>query len=148
MKVYAIYGCKLTNNEYQTIFDVYDLLDINYFLRPYAKEFIIFTVKNILIKIEPNIKTQIEAEKYYFHLLKNTNGFAVSIVTDCDYPLKLCKILLDDLMNSFNLSSIQNIQSYMSNKLIELQNINNCNKIYKIQIELDNTQESLIKTIG
>jgi synaptobrevin family protein YKT6 len=36
----------------------------------------------------------------------------------------------------------------MSNKLIEIQNINNCNQIYKIQIELDNTQESLIKTIG
>ena len=149
MKIYAIYGCKIIHDEYQTIFDVYDLSDINYFYRLNAKEFIVFTIKNILNNIDFNIKTQIEAEKYYFHILKIKNGYAITIVTDYDYPAKLCKLLLDDLINNFiNSTDINILQSYISTKLIEFQNINECNTIYKIQLDLENTKENLIKTIG
>lgn len=149
MKVYGILGFKLNNDEYQTIFDVYDLLDINYFFRKNAMEFIIFTIKSILNKIESDCTIQIEADKYYFYLFKSKSGYVISIVTDCDYPSKLCKILLNELIYTFmNSYDIQNLKSYMSNKLIEIQNINNCNQIYKIQIDLENTQEILTKTIG
>jgi synaptobrevin family protein YKT6 len=148
MKVYGILGFKFNNNENELIFNVNNLLDINFFYRPTVNEFFIFTIKNILNKIEHNINKNIEADKYNFYLIK-INEFAISIITDSDYPSKLCKILLDEFINYFmNSSKIEILTSYMSNKLIEIQNVDNCNILYKVQMDLDKTTEIMRETIA
>ena len=155
---------KLDNSNAFRIFSYYDLKNISYFKRTYAKDFIHLLAREFT-KSHDTKETFITMEhvhsiyNYKINMMTENNKYYYIIITDIDYDIKMSRIVLCDIASEFKKIILdKKIPKYIF-KDIDLQDKNllliieknksnlTDEKIVKIKNELDNLTEVMKNNI-
>ena len=79
----------------------HDVSSFGYFQRSIVQEFLAFFASTLSEKTAPGLRQQVEQDVYIGYVYTNTHGLTGVVITDQDYPQRVCFALLNKIMNEF-----------------------------------------------
>lgn len=118
-----------------------DLSSFNYFQRNSADDFLKFTSKMVVSRLEVATRTSIKEKNYICHAYVRTDNTAVVIVSDEEYPPRVAHSITMKILEEFP-------QCKLEMYLNKFQDPKEADSIMKLQAELDETKIILHSTIA
>eukprot|EP01027_Heterolobosea_sp_BB2_P010654 GEZU01015614.1.p1 GENE.GEZU01015614.1~~GEZU01015614.1.p1 ORF type:complete len:205 (+),score=63.81 GEZU01015614.1:95-709(+) len=137
----------------------FDLSSFGFFQRGSVKEFAIFLSRTLAKRTQPGTRQQVEQNEYFCYVHSRTNGIAVALIADAEYPSRvafsLCSKVLQDFTDKY--SGRWEDDKYNTDyslpypdlepMLQKYQNPSEADSIMKIQKELDETKTIMHQAI-
>lgn len=100
MKLYAI-TVLYKSSKVQTLKAAYDLSSFGYFQRSSVQEFMRFTSQIITERSSPCTRASIKEQGYLCHVYVRSDNLAGVIISDHEYPQRVCFTLLNKVLSDF-----------------------------------------------
>eukprot|EP01006_Ploeotia_vitrea_P051122 TRINITY_DN67528_c4_g8_i1.p1 TRINITY_DN67528_c4_g8~~TRINITY_DN67528_c4_g8_i1.p1 ORF type:complete len:203 (+),score=29.92 TRINITY_DN67528_c4_g8_i1:102-710(+) len=161
MKLYSltVFKCESNSKEEPKILaSAYDLSSFNFFQRGNVKEFVVFFGRTIASRCEPGMRHQVEENEYAAYVYRQSNGLAVVLAADKEYPQRVAFTLVGKVLADFAEKYKGQYESTITKDnvitapeleadLKKYQNPEEADKILKIQKDLDETKVILHQAI-
>jgi len=135
----------------------FELSSFGYFQRGSVKEVATFVSREVVSRATEGQRQSVTHQEYVFHAYVSHYRVACAVISDAEYPSRVAFSLitstLEDFMKLYG-STINNITSdtelsadFLSPLLLKFQNPAEADSVMKIQKDLDDTKEVLVKSI-
>lgn len=135
---------------------VYELGSFGYFQRGSVKEVALFVSREVVQRSKQGDRQSVLHKEYVCHAQVTAQGLAVAIITDKEYPARVAYSLLFKCLDEFmraqtNWSNIQNDSDLqvpaLQQLLTKYQNPNDADPVSRIQKDLEDTKQIILKSI-
>lgn len=141
VKLYFIGVFKKQGEEALLLQSASDLSTFGFFQRSSADDFLKFTSKMVVSRMEIATRTSIKEKQYICHAFVRSDSTAVVVVSDEEYPPKVAHTITLKILEEFP-------QCKLDVYLARFQDPKEADSIMKLQAELDETKIILHSTIA
>lgn len=136
---------------------VYELSSFGYFQRGSVKEVVLFVSREVVSRGTPGEKQSVKHSEYFCHSQVTSTNVGVSVITDGEYPARVAFGLIAKTLEEFQKLYASKVDGTtqdadlqvpaLEGLLKEYQDPTKSDSISKIQKDLDETKEVLVKSI-
>jgi len=141
VKLFFLGVLKKQKDEAKLIQSATDLSSFGFFQRSSADDFLKFTSKMVVSRLEVATRTSIKEKEYICHAFVRSDNTAVVVVSDEDYPPKVAHTIILKILEEFPQC---NLEAYLK----RFQDPKEADSIMRLQAELDETKIILHTTIA
>lgn len=141
VKLYFIGVFKKQGEDATLMQSAADLSSFGFFQRNSADDFLKFTSKMVISRMEVSTRTSIKEKQYICHAFVRSDNTAVVVVSDEDYPSKVAHTITLKILEEFPQC---NLEVYLK----KFQDPKEADSMMKLQAELDETKIILHSTIA
>lgn len=141
VKLFFIGVFKKEGDDATLIKSVADLSSFGFFQRSSADDFLKFTSKMVVSRVDINTRTSIREKDYMCHAFVRSDNTAVVIVADEEYPARAAHSIAMKIVEEFPQC---NLDAYLT----KFQDPKEADSIMRLQAELDETKIILHTTIA
>lgn len=141
VKLFFIGVFKKTDEDAALISSASDLSTFGFFQRSSADDFLKFTSKMVVSRMDVGVRTSIKEKDYFCHAFVRTDNTAVVVVSDEDYPPRVAHTLTLKILEEFP-------QCKLEGYLKKFQDPREADSMMRLQAELDETKIILHSTIA
>lgn len=156
MKLYSIMLFNKVNDNAVTLASAYYLNDFMFWERSSARDIIRFVSREVVNRLQLGSRDSIIHQGHLCHAYVRFDNLSCAIISDEEYPQRVVFTLIHDIINKFEFKEFpwKNVISdteftfdCLKELLIEFQDPKEADKLLKIQEDLDQTKETVIRTI-
>jgi len=135
----------------------FELSSFGYFQRSSVKEVALFVSREVVSRSSVGQKQSVQHKEYLCHCHVTTNKLACAVITDADYPGRVAFTISGKVVEEFTKKYGQSVESYTKDTelpidglealLVKYQDPKEADSIMKLQKDLDETKEVLVKSI-
>jgi len=135
----------------------FELSSFGYFQRGSVKEVAMFVSREVVSRSSVGEKQSVQHKEYICHCHVTSSKLACTVITDADYPGRVAFTLLGKVVEEFTKKYGQSLESYTKDTelkvdaldalLIKYQEPREADSIMKLQKDLDETKDVLVKSI-
>lgn len=141
VKLYFLGVFKKQGDDAQLIKSAVDLSSFGFFQRNSADDFLKFTTKMVVSRMEIATRSSIKEKEYICHAFVRADNTAVVVVSDDEYPPKVAHTITLKILEEFPQC---NLDAYLR----KFQDPKEADSIMRLQAELDETKIILHSTIA
>lgn len=141
VKLYFLGVFKKQGDEAQLIQSASDLSSFGFFQRNSAHDFLKFTSRMVVSRMEVATRTSIKEKEYICHAFVRADNTAAVVVSDDQYPPKVAHTIALKVLEEFPQC---NLEAYLK----RFQDPKEADSIMRLQAELDETKIILHSTIA
>lgn len=141
MKLFFIGVFKKQGEDAVLIKSAADLSSFNFFQRNSVDDFLKFTSKMVVSRLDVGLRTSIKEKNYFCHAFVGSDLTAVVVVSDEEYPPKVAHTITLKILEEFPQC---NLEAYLA----KFQDPKEADSIMRLQAELDETKIILHSTIA
>lgn len=141
VKLYFIGVFKKQGEDATLIKHAADLSSFGYFQRNSADDFLKFTTKMVVGRMEVGTRTSIKEKNYICHAFVRVDNTAVVVVSDEEYPPRVAHTINMKVLEEFP-------QCNLDNYISKFQDPKEADSMMRLQAELDETKIILHSTIA
>lgn len=141
VKLFFIGVFKKTGDDATLMNSASDLSTFGFFQRSSADDFLKFTSKMVISRMDVGIRTSIKEKNYMCHAFVRTDNTAVVVVSDEEYPPRVAHTITLKILEEFPQC---NLEAYLK----RFQDPKEADSMMRLQAELDETKIILHSTIA
>lgn len=141
VKLFFIGVFKKQGEDAVLVKSVADLSSFGFFQRNSADDFLKFTSKMVVSRLDVGLRTSIKEKNYFCHAFVRSDNTAVVVVSDEEYPPKVAHTITLKILEEFPQC---NLEAYLK----KFQDPKEADSIMRLQAELDETKIILHSTIA
>jgi len=159
MKCFSVLVLKwFPNQAMPTILcSAFELSSFGYFQRGSIKEVAMFVSREVVSRSSIGERQSIQHKEYYCHCQVTTQKIGCTVITDAEYPGRVAFSLITKALEEFMKVYGTNVETFtkdanlqldaLDSLLLKFQNPVEADSVLKIQKDLDETKEVLVKSI-
>eukprot|EP01116_Phalansterium_solitarium_P011096 TRINITY_DN26705_c0_g1_i1.p1 TRINITY_DN26705_c0_g1~~TRINITY_DN26705_c0_g1_i1.p1 ORF type:complete len:199 (+),score=15.32 TRINITY_DN26705_c0_g1_i1:127-723(+) len=157
MKVYSILLFSCAGPQPVLLTASYELSSFSYFQRGSVKEVASFVSREVLTRTAPGGRNSVAHLEHICHAYVSPQKFAGAVISDSEYPARVAYSLIAKALEEFSRVYSANAESYTADTnlslekleplLISYQKPTEVDSVSKIQKDLDETKDILVKSI-
>jgi len=140
----------------------FELSNFGYFQRNSVKEVSLFVSREVVGRTKQSEKQTIQHQDYLCHAFVTNDGLGCAVIADKEYPSRVAFNLInkaaEETLRIFTVKDLegatkegalqtQKLEANLQNLLIKYQNPTEADSVLKIQRDLDETKEVIVKSI-